>query len=380
MNMIRWAVLLPALAGILFLSGCSGAGTPPIAAQACDRWMSYAKHFVQQDGRVIEHSQSNRTTSEAQAYALFFSLVANDRERFDTILKWTENNLAKGNLSKNLPSWLWGQNEGKQWQVIDANPASDADLWLAYTLIQAGRLWNVARFKSLGEAMLGNVEQHEVVKIPNMGSMLLPTLKSTIVNDPVWRLNPSYTPIQLLRFFSIYKSDGPWSSMLKSTGKMIAMHSVKGLLPDWIMYERNKSRLYLDGNAIMSYDAIRVYLWAGMLDKDDPLRSDVVPYLYGITKYLEGEGRIPAEVNLATRRTATTFPVGFAAAVLPLLKTGHFSSAYETQFKWLESKTKQCLLETPPVYYDNSLAMFFYGWESGGFSFGLAGELQVSWL
>ena len=377
--MIRWRVLLPTLLLFIVLSGCSGAGSPPVAAQSCDWWASYAKQFIQQDGRVVEYSQKNRTTSEAQAYALFFALVANDKRKFEAILKWTENNLAKGDLSKNLPSWLWGKNEKGQWGVNDVNPASDADLWLAYTLIQAGRLWHVAKFKSLGEAVLGNVEQYETVKIPAVGSVLLATTKNTLANDLVWRLNLSYTPVQLLRFFSIYKPTGPWASMLDSTEKMVARYSVKGLIPDWIMYERNKERLYLDDSSMMSYDAIRVYLWAGMLDGDEPLRSNIVPHLSGITKYLENGGHIPAEVNLLTRRAARSFPVGFAAAVLPLLKSENFSSAYQEESKWLKSKMKKCLLGITPLYYNNSLAMFSYGWEAGAFSFGLAGELQVPW-
>ena len=44
-------------------------------------------------------TQRAQTVSEAQAYGLFFALVANDRPSFEKILKWTENNMAGGDLT-----------------------------------------------------------------------------------------------------------------------------------------------------------------------------------------------------------------------------------------------------------------------------------------
>src|SRR6185369_7343452 len=46
-------------------------------------WKNYADRFMDEQVRVIDHDADDRTTSEAQAYAMFFALVANDRSRFD---------------------------------------------------------------------------------------------------------------------------------------------------------------------------------------------------------------------------------------------------------------------------------------------------------
>ncbi|MEK9939779.1 MAG: glycosyl hydrolase family 8, partial [Methylotenera sp.] len=78
------------------------------------------------------------TTSEGQAYALFFALVANDQPQFERLLQWTQLNLAQGNLATNLPAWHWGQKADGSWGVIDGNSASDADIWIVYTLLEAG--------------------------------------------------------------------------------------------------------------------------------------------------------------------------------------------------------------------------------------------------
>src|SRR5258707_15609965 len=106
-------------------------------------WKSYSAAFMDNQIRVIDHDAGDRTTSEGQAYAMFFALVANDRPRFDGLLRWTEINLASGDLTQHLPAWLWGRDaKTNQWGVLDANSASDADIWMAYSLVEAGRLWD----------------------------------------------------------------------------------------------------------------------------------------------------------------------------------------------------------------------------------------------
>ena len=108
-------------------------------------WDAFRQGFIQSDGRVIEHEANGRTTSEGQAYAMFFALVSNDLTLFERLLRWTEDNLAHGNLKNHLPGWQWGQNPGGEWRTLDDHSASDADLWMAYALLEAGRLWQVPR-------------------------------------------------------------------------------------------------------------------------------------------------------------------------------------------------------------------------------------------
>ena len=77
-----------------------------LAANPCEPswplWNRYAGTFISGDGRVIDRTAGDRTTSEGQAYALFFSLVANDRALFQRLLAWTEQNLAQGDLARFL--------------------------------------------------------------------------------------------------------------------------------------------------------------------------------------------------------------------------------------------------------------------------------------
>src|SRR5437867_513535 len=116
-------------------------------------WKSYAAAFMDNQIRVIDHDAGDRTTSEGQAYAMFFALVANDRSRFDGLLRWTQTNLASGDLAAHLPAWSWGKESNTKWGVLDDNSASDADVWMAYTLLEAGGAWNESRYTWLGTAL-----------------------------------------------------------------------------------------------------------------------------------------------------------------------------------------------------------------------------------
>ena len=165
------------------------------------------------DGLLIGIS-NGRTTSEGQAYALFFSLVANDRPTFRTVLQWTEVNLAQGSLKQKLPAWLWGRAQGGPGQAgKDWNSASDADLWIAYTLIFAGRDWNNPEYESLGSALAECIAKEEVVVFSSGESMLMPGREGFRPDPRTYIFNPSYLPPQVLLGLSTESPHGPWKQI-----------------------------------------------------------------------------------------------------------------------------------------------------------------------
>ena len=115
---------------LLILSGglfCSSAVAKNLDAscRSFPLWEAFQKKYIQQDGRVIDYQvKPGITTSEGQAYALFFALVANDQPQFENLLQWTQLHLAQGNLANHLPAWHWGKKADGSWGVIDSNSAS----------------------------------------------------------------------------------------------------------------------------------------------------------------------------------------------------------------------------------------------------------------
>src|ERR1700754_4179095 len=174
-------------------------------AANCDDWTAYRQfvtRFVQQDGRVVDYSTAvQQTTSEGQSYAMFFALVANDRATFDRLLNWTRTNLSANQFDANnlrLPAWQWGKKQDGSFGVMDPNSASDSDLWIAYDLFQAGRLWKEPAYTKLAYALATQIVKQEIVDLPGLGPMLLPGPQGFRIGD-VTRLNPSYLPLPVLR-------------------------------------------------------------------------------------------------------------------------------------------------------------------------------------
>ena len=107
------------------------------------------------------------------------------------MLKWTENNLSAGDITKNFAAWLWGK-DGSQWTILDTNNAVDSDMWIAYCLLEAGRLWDRPDYTEKARAML-ELLKTQVRDIDNLGKVLLPG-RIGFEQDGQVKLNPSYYP------------------------------------------------------------------------------------------------------------------------------------------------------------------------------------------
>ena len=182
-----------------------------------------------EDARVVDYSDSRSiTTSEGQSYALFFALVAGDRDTFEKMVKWTQDNLAGGRLDKTLPAWLWGATGGdgaaRRWGIIDTNNAVDSDMWIAYCLLEAGRLWNRPDYTDKGKQMMALIAK-EIRDVKNVGKVLLPGRMGFETKDTV-KLNPSYYPLFILRRFA--EIDPMWNAVFDGSQSAAAL-SPQGL-------------------------------------------------------------------------------------------------------------------------------------------------------
>jgi endo-1,4-beta-D-glucanase Y len=348
-------------------------------------WEAYLQHFVQQDGRVIDRGNNQVTTSEGQAYSLFFALVANDRARFDGLLNWTQNNLAGGDLRRQLPAWQWGAQASGQWGVLDPNPASDADMWLAYTLLQAGTLWQEPRYASLGLSLLARIKAEEVFLLPGLGAMLLPAPAGFAIGTDTWRINPSYLTPQLLRAFAQADPAGPWQGIAGILPEMLRAASPRGFVPDWVDYQAGKGWVAASAQgqsqaAIGSYDAIRVYLWVGMLDDADPLKPLLLNAVPGMRNYLRKNFLVPME-KIHTRNGLGNGigPPGFSAALLPYLQAFQENNLLGRQKQRLQQDNAGALAGANAQYYDQILVLFGLGAIEKRFRFDVRGQLIPAW-
>ncbi|KUY56109.1 cellulose synthase complex periplasmic endoglucanase BcsZ [Burkholderia sp. RF2-non_BP3] len=346
---------------------------------AWPRWDAFKRDFVSADGRVIDvGSTDSRTVSEGQAYGLFFALVANDRRTFDTILAWTENNLAQGDLSARLPAWLWGRAPDGAWRVLDANAASDADLWIAYTLVEAGRLWHERSYTARGALLAKRVLDDETASVPGLGLTLLPGPTGFRLADGRWRVNPSYSPPQVIRGLAArLPDDRRWAALAASTGRVLLDTAPKGFAPDWALY-RAGAGFAPDPqtHAESAYNAIRVYLWAGMLDRADPLAAPLLARFAPFADYIAAHGAPPEKVDTTTGVAGPNDGNGgFSAAAVPFLDARGQHALADAQAARVDALARQ----SAPGYYTSVLTLFGLGWREGRYRFGADGSLDARW-
>lgn len=362
--MLRWFLTL-----LLVGLGAAAQATtlcPPVWPE----WEQVQKRMISAQGRVIDVSDPREiTTSEGQSYALFFALVNNDKLLFRRLVRWTENQLAQGDLNAHLPAWLWGRTPEGKWGVLDANSASDSDLWIAYTLLEAGRLWKERRYTVLGHFLLQRIAKEEVLSLPGFGAVLLPGKEGFVHPDSNrWQLNPSYVPPQLVQRAQKELPDSVWSEVLEKAPAFLMQSAPLGLAPDWVSWTDEN---WSFGEPEGSYDAIRVYLWIGMLSDQAPSSHQLKTHFARSLSVLDQDG-LPAEtVQILTGQAQDIGPVGFSAALLPLFGQTPFGQAQRERI----NKTDLSQLG----YYNSMLLLFGTGWDEKRYAFDEQGQLVPAW-
>ena len=378
----RWKHLIFAAA----LSALSAAG-------GCNRsewplWNAYKARFIDGQGRVFDPRGDGRSTSEGQSYALFFALVDNDRAEFDRVLAWTQTNLAAGDLGTHLCASKWGKAPDGTSRVLDADSASGADVWLAYTLLEAGRLWNAADYTAMARGQLALIAKGEVADLPGFGPMLLPGSQG-YVHDRGWTLHPGDLPLFLFERLAQVDPAGPWHAIAQNIPRVVEGSTRHGFAMDWIEFvpgdgfyaaAQNPEETSSSRDSGGNYDAIRVYLWAGMLDANS-LQRQMLHAVDGMSGYLGGHNFPPERVDRSGIPLGNDGPVGFSAALLPYLRASGESKMTARQIVRMNAERNAAtgMYGRDSAYDDQNLALFGTGFLDDRFEFGQAGELNVEW-
>ncbi|QYD71476.1 cellulase [Paraburkholderia edwinii] len=391
----------------------------------CDDWTAYRQfvaRFVQQDGRVVDYSTAvQQSTSEGQSYAMFFALVANDRATFDRLLGWTRSNLSAGRFDSanvQLPAWQWGRKPDGSYGVLDPNSASDADLWIAYDLFEAARLWREPSYSKLAWALVTQIEKQEVATLAGLGPMLLPGPHGFQTGGTT-RLNPSYLPLPVLRALAAEAPSGPWASIAANAYTLVKTTAPRGFSPDWAAWRDGRFIVDPKSGDVGSYDAIRVYLWAGLTDASDPLAKPWLDAVGGMREQIAKTGVPPERVMTTSGVAQGEAPLGFWGALLPYLRAFNDARAAnlaQTHLAALNATATAAVTpgaaaanatpnaapnttpnatpnvapnaappdasapgNNPPVYYDEVLMLFGTGAADGRYHFDATGRLLPRW-
>ena len=218
-------------------------------------------------------------------------------------------------------------------------------------------------------AAFDNIAREEVVTVPGLGSMLLPG-KVGFAEDNSWRFNPSYLPPTLAQYFTRFGA--PWTTLRETNQRLLLETAPKGFSPDWVRYEKDKGwQLKAEKTLISSYDAIRVYMWVGMMPDSDPQKARMLNRFKPMATFTEKNGYPPEKVDVATGKAQGKGPVGFSAAMLPFL-----------QNRDAQAVQRQRVADNFPgsdAYYNYVLTLFGQGWDQHRFRFSTKGELLPDW-
>ena len=360
------------------------------AEQPWPLWQQYRAKFIESSGRVVDRGADGHTTSEGMAYAMFFALVVNDRATFDKMLRWTEDNLAGGDMTARLPSWSWGKAPDGAWKLLDINSAGDADLWMAYDLVEAGRLWHDDRLGKLGDVMLDRIAHSEIALSPTLGTVVLPGPLGFHPQPNMLILNPSYSPPQVLARLKDEQPTGPWGAALDALPGLIGASAPSGFVMDWVVSGTSTapsgtpSELATGKTGftpVGAYEAIRVYLWLGMADKSTTGVQQCLKYTNGMAHYMERSVTPPLQVDVNGKAINPDGTVGFSAAVIPYLTALGKKDEAKAQRNRLDASMDAStgLYGRSGDYYDQNLALFATGFEEGRFRFERTGKLKLKW-
>ncbi|HEY5798691.1 MAG TPA: glycosyl hydrolase family 8, partial [Burkholderiaceae bacterium] len=124
------------------------------------------------------------------------------------------------------------------------------------------------------------------------------------------------------------------------------------------------------------YNAIRVYLWAGMLADDEPLKSVLLKTYAPMREHIARHGTPPIEIDTRTGVAKGVAPVGFSAALLPFLAASKQDDLVRQQKLRVDAKPPSDGTEN---YYEQALSVFGLGWMEGRYKFNRDGALSAQW-
>ncbi|MBW8838034.1 MAG: cellulase, partial [Burkholderia sp.] len=147
--------------------------------------------------------------------------------------------------------------------------------------------------------------------------------------------------------------------------------------PDWALY-RAKQGFAPDPQtrAESAYNAIRVYLWAGMLAPRDPLAPTLLARFAPFADFIDAHGAPPEKVDTTNGNAGPNMGnSGFSAAAVPFLDARGEHALADAQI----ARAEQLDRATPIGYYSSVLSLFALGWRDGRYRFAADGSLDPQW-
>jgi endoglucanase len=194
-----------------------------------------------------------------------------------------------------------------------------------------------------------------------------------------YRIDPSYLPGFLFRYLAEVDPTGPWQSVWDGYVRLAPKIFSAGVAPDVVIVDAaGVVTPDSEHTPTGSYDAIRVYLWAGM---SGPADAGLVTLLKPFAKLIDQRGAPPEKVDPVSGAALVSdyTPIGYAGAVLPFLKALGDQAAVDRQVERIRRDAATVRSGPGSNYFDQVLILFGKGWLDGRYRFDAQGRLLPSW-
>ncbi len=209
----------------------------------------------------IKHDNLQNTVSEGIGYGMLILVYMdnsqnNTQAKFDKLWAYYNNFLdTKGLMNWKISGFSQATNDGK-------NSATDAELDVAVSLMQAYKQWGDEKYLKDAKELIAKIAKEEV----NLSGYLKP--------GDSWdsEKNISYFSTAALELFK-HASDYDWEKVINNSYSLIskAQNATTGLVPNWCSEQGNPSSSQFDNNrGNYTYDATRTpwrlawaYSWYG---------------------------------------------------------------------------------------------------------------------
>jgi endo-1,4-beta-D-glucanase Y len=217
----------------------------------------FLDRYVTHDGRVLRHDHGGDIVSEGQAYALLLAEAAGRPERIRAVWTWTAAHLQR-------PDGLFAWHATADGRVEDPQPATDADVLIAYALCRyAGP--GAPALHAAGRRIAAAVLANESVTLPDGAPLIVAGPWAVATSPPI--VNPSYLMPGVFQALGRFTGDGRWGRAAAASVAAVRRLTGDGLRlpPDWALLAGRHlvAAPAPDGTAGTQYgpDAARLPIW-----------------------------------------------------------------------------------------------------------------------
>ena len=334
------ALILSLITGLL-VSGCGSHSTQHAGPAAAEVFLA---RYVAADGRVVRRDQGGDTVSEGQAYGMLIAEVADRPATVRAIWSWTRAHLRRDD-------GLLISDVNDAGDVVNAQPATDADTLAAYALLRYDGD-DEDTLHAAGRRLATAVLDGESTTLDGQPVLVAgPWAKA--MSPPV--VNPSYLMPDVFAALAHHTGDDRWQQAATFALTLLRQLTNDGrtLPTDWARVSSDGLVPIPDpgGNTPVQYglDAARLPVWLGT--SCTPAARRLAARWWSTLRHDDRAAALALSPSGAPTNTATN--------PLPLLAAGTAARAAgdATTSQTLRSRAAQQSRRTPTYYGDAWLAL-----------------------